>query len=208
MYCTTVTRYTIYMKTSVQTLYDQYVEVFPQEREALEVVRIQLETRVPGAPGITDRRNFQRGHVTAGAIVVSLPSKKVLLIDHAVLHMRLQPGGHVEAEDESVLAAAYRECKEEAGISEETLRYIPLTEQNEELPFAISVQDIPPNTAKDEPRHYHYDFWYLFTVPDGTPVRTEEIAVSNPQWTPFTVFAESADFSRHAEKIDKLLATS
>ena len=181
------------MKTSVQTLYDQYVEVFPQEREALEIIRTQLETITPNAREITDRRNFQQGHVTAGAIV---------------LQRRLQPGGHIEAEDESVLAAAYRECEEEAGISEETLRYIPLTEQNEELPFAISVQDIPANTAKDEPRHYHYDFWYLFTVPDGTPVRTEEIAVSNPQWTPFTVFAESADFSRHAEKINKLLATS
>lgn len=192
------------MKTSIQTLYDQYIEVFPQEKELLEPLRLQLAAQ--GEERITDRSNFDTGHVTAGSIVVSLPSKKVLLIDHAALRRQLQPGGHVELGDETVLYAAYRECEEEAGISSEALHYLPLSEQNKELPFAIGVQEIPPNSAKNEPRHLHYDFWYLFTVPDGTVVNSNDEGATNPQWTPFAIFAENTDFSRAAEKINKLLA--
>jgi 8-oxo-dGTP pyrophosphatase MutT (NUDIX family) len=195
------------MKSSIQTLYTQYVDVFPQEASWLEALRKQLESR--GENDITNRRNFDTGHVTAGSIVVSLPSKKVLLIDHAVLRKQIQPGGHIDPEDDTILSAVYRECQEEAGIPADALRYIPLSEQNPELPFGITVQDIPPNSAKDEPRHHHYDFWYLFTVPDGTKApNTADIGVSNPQWTSFTSFAENTDFSRQAEKINKLLATS
>jgi 8-oxo-dGTP pyrophosphatase MutT (NUDIX family) len=193
------------MKSSIATLYGQYIQVFPQEVEMLAPFKRQLDAR--GEEGITDRKTFDTGHITAGSIVVSLPSKKVLLIDHAVLLRQLQPGGHVEPEDETLLDAAYRECQEEAGIPRQALRYIPLSEQNPDLPFAITVEDIPANTAKDEPRHHHYDCWYLFTVPDGTEVHSDDDA-SNPQWTAFTTFAQGIDYSRHAEKIDKLLATS
>jgi ADP-ribose pyrophosphatase YjhB (NUDIX family) len=193
------------MKTSVKTLYDQYVEVFPQEKESLKALHVQLVSK--GEDGITDRKTFDTGHVTVGSIVVSQPSKKVLLIDHATLRKQLQPGGHVDPPDESILYAAYRECEEEAGISSELLHYIPLSEQNRELPFAIHVQGIASNSAKNEPYHHHYDFWYLFTVPDGTLAHSDDDAASNPQWTSFTTFAENTDFSRAAEKINKLLVT-
>ena len=194
------------MKTSIATLYNQYVQVFPQEVEMLAPLKEQLDTK--GEEGIASRKTFDTGHITAGSIVVSLPGKKVLLIDHAVLLRQLQPGGHAEPEDDTLLAAAYRECLEEAGIPEQTLRYIPLSEQNSDLPFAVTVEDIPANTAKNEPLHHHYDCWYLFTVPDGTEVHSDDDGASNPQWTAFTTFAQGIDYSRHAEKIDKLLATS
>lgn len=192
------------MNTSVQTLYDQYVEVFPQEKDSLKPLRRQLKAK--GEEGITDRKNFDAGHVTAGSIVVSLPSKRVLLIDHAVLRKQLQPGGHVEPEDDSILQAAYRQCEKEAGINPKALTYIPLSEQNKELPFAMSVWDMAPNSAKGEPRHLHYDFWYLFTVSDGTETHSDDDGASNPQWTPFVTFAENTEFSRQAEKINKLLS--
>lgn len=192
------------MNTSVQTLYDQYVEVFPQEKEALKPLRKQLKST--GEQGITDRKNFNVGHVTAGSIVVSLPSKKVLLIDHAVLRKQLQPGGHILPEDATLLEAAYRQCEKEAGISPSALTYIPLSDQSKQLPFTISVWDMPPNSAKNEPRHLHYDFWYLFTVRDGTEAQSTNDGASNPQWTPFVTFAENTEFSRQAEKINKLLS--
>jgi len=194
------------MNIPVQTLYDQYLEVFPQEIETLRPFAEQLAQK--GEQGITDRSTFDAGHVTSGAIVVSLPSKRVLLIDHAVLQMQLQPGGHVEPEDDSILAAAYRELEEETGIPEGAVTYVPLSEQNKFLPFAINVQSIPANSAKNEPNHTHYDFWYLFTAPDGTEVHSEDEGATNPQWTPFARFAESTEFSRDAQKIDKLLATN
>jgi len=195
------------MKIPVQTLYSQYIEVFPQEASWLEALQKQLAAK--GEAGIADRRNFETGHVTAGTIVVSLPSKKVLLIDHAILRKQIQPGGHIDPEDDSILAAAYRECREEAGLDSNVLHYLPLSDQNPELPFAITVQNIPPNSAKNEPRHHHYDCWYLFTVPDGTAVtENSDDGASNPHWISFVTFAENTDFSRHAEKINKLLATS
>jgi ADP-ribose pyrophosphatase YjhB (NUDIX family) len=195
------------MNTSIQAIYSQYLEVFPQETEWLQALKQQLDAK--GEQGITDRKTFDTGHITAASIVVSLPSKKVLLIDHAILRKQIQPGGHLEPTDESVLSAAYRKCQKEAGIAPEALRYLPLSEQNPELPFAITVWDIPSNSAKDEPRHDHYDFWYLFTVSDGTETHSDDDeGTSNPQWISFPLFAKNTEFSRHAEKIEKLLATS
>lgn len=194
------------MAQAISTIVQQYLEVFPQEAAALGPLTEQLHTS--GEERIADRTNFSSGHVTAGSIVISLPSKKILLIDHAALLKTLQPGGHVESEDASVLAAAYRECQEEAGLSSQILKYIPLSEQNHELPFAIRVHTIPANTARQEPAHRHYDFWYLFTVPDGTKAEASDQGVSNPQWVPFVAFAENTEFSQQAEKINKLLTTS
>jgi hypothetical protein len=71
----------------------------------------------------------------------------------------------------------------------------------------MTVWDVAPNSARRSPHHKHYDFWYLFTVADGTEAVAQKDS-SNPQWTSFAVFAENTDFSRQAEKIDKLLATS
>jgi ADP-ribose pyrophosphatase YjhB (NUDIX family) len=194
------------MTTSVQTLYDQYVDVFPQERTALQPLQAQLQLH--GEQDITNRKQFTTGHVTVGSIVVSLPSKKVLLIDHAMLRKQLQIGGHVLAQDNSIISAAYRQCQEEAGIPAEALHYIPLSDQSKELPFAITVWNIAENTVKQEPQHHHYDFWYLFTVTDGTEAHIHGVESSNPQWTDFATFAENTEFSRQAEKINKLLATT
>lgn len=192
--------------TSIRTLYKQYIEVFPQEADALRPLGNQLKR---GEADITDRKNFEQGHVTVGSIVVSLPSRRVFLIDHAVLRKQIQPGGHIKPDDATILDTAYRECKEEAGISVDHLRYIALSEQSPELPIAINLEHIAPNSAKDEPAHLHYDFWYLFTVSDGTPTQSTGYGgASNPQWTSFSAFAENAEFSRQAEKIAKLLATS
>lgn len=191
------------MAMNIRNIYEQYLEVFPQELEALSVLGNQLKSK--GEDGIKSRATFSDGHVTAGAIIVSLPSGRVLMLDHLALGKRLQPGGHVEPEDDSVLDAAYRECEEETGIRRDQLTYIPLSAQNAELPFNIWVQDIPENTKKGEPAHHHFDFWYLFTVPDGIATATEDEGVANHQWVPMSEFAEDPDFSRQAEKVEKLL---
>ena len=191
------------MAVSVQTIYEQYLEVFPQEQEALTTLRKQIEDS--GEKGIKQRSTFDKGHVTAGAIIVAIPSGRVLMLEHLALQKLLQPGGHVEKEDDSILDAAYRECEEETGIHRGLLTYVPLSEQNPELPFNISVQDIPENPAKGEPAHKHYDFWYLFTVQDGITAASTDEGVANHQWVPMAAFAESPDFSRSAEKIEKLL---
>lgn len=188
------------MDSAVQKIYQQYIEVFPQEQDALRILSRQIEQE-----GITSRSTFDKGHVTAGAIIVALPSRHVLLIDHLTLRKRLQPGGHIEPEDASILDAAYREALEETGITQEVLHYVPLSEQYPDIPFNIAVQDIPENASKGEPIHNHFDFWYLFTVPDGTEAQSEDIGVANHQWVPMKEFASDPEFTRQAEKVDKLL---
>ena len=191
------------MADSVEQLYQQYIEVFPQEQDALRTFAQQLKQQ--GTNGITSRSTFTTGHVTAGAIIVALPSRHILMIDHQVLQKRLQPGGHVEPEDVSILEAAYREALEETGLGRDVLTYVPLSEQNPDVPFNIAVQDIPENPIKGEPAHNHYDFWYLFTVPDGTEARSDDIGVANHQWVSMVEYADDPEYTRQAEKVDKLL---
>ena len=49
---------------------------------------------------------FTPGHITGSAFVVNPSRTKLLLIHHGKLRTWLQPGGHVEATDGTVLAAS------------------------------------------------------------------------------------------------------
>ncbi|WP_234008754.1 MULTISPECIES: NUDIX domain-containing protein [unclassified Streptomyces] len=57
-------------------------------------------------------------HVTAGALLVR-DGGEVLLIEHRAYGITLQPGGHLEAADTTLLGAAMRKLSEETGIDPE-----------------------------------------------------------------------------------------
>jgi 8-oxo-dGTP pyrophosphatase MutT (NUDIX family) len=101
------------------------------------------------------RNFFQPGHFTASAFILSPNRRELLLILHAKLDLWLQPGGHIEAEDLSPLAAARREAHEEVGIEELTLLREGL--------FDIDIHTIPKRLQ--EPEHKHFDLRYLFQAP-------------------------------------------
>lgn len=61
-------------------------------------------------------------HLTASALVLNPALDHVLLTLHAKAGMWLQFGGHFEPGDQSVLAAATREAREESGIASLELR--------------------------------------------------------------------------------------
>jgi len=61
-------------------------------------------------------RDQERAHFTASAFVVDERCERVCLIEHAKLGRLLQPGGHVEATDSSLEAAALREAIEETRL--------------------------------------------------------------------------------------------
>src|SRR6202008_1440543 len=63
-----------------------------------------------------DREHFAPGHVTASAFVLDPAHARLLLILHSKLGRWLQPGGHVESDDASVVSAARREVLEETGL--------------------------------------------------------------------------------------------
>jgi ADP-ribose pyrophosphatase YjhB (NUDIX family) len=98
------------------------------------------------------RSTYAPGHFTASAFVLSPEQDALLLILHAKLDLWLQPGGHVEDEDASLLAAARREVREEVGLSE--------LELLDAAPLDVDIHDIP--ARKGEPGHQHFDVRFLF----------------------------------------------
>ncbi|WP_344009822.1 NUDIX domain-containing protein [Streptomyces thermospinosisporus] len=83
------------------------------------------------------------------------------------------PGGHIEAEDTSLLAAAQRELAEETGIPASSA--VPVGH----LPVHIDAHDIPANPSKLEPDHQHFDFR---TSAEAVDLQTEEATAAT--WRP------------------------
>lgn len=113
---------------------------------------------------ITSRKEF-RGHVTSGAIVIG-KGGRLLMINHRSLERWLFPGGHLEAGDVSLRAAALREIAEETGVPAAALS-APAGEFAA-LPIQVDCHIIPANPAKAEPEHRHFDFRFAF---EGEPDR-------------------------------------
>jgi 8-oxo-dGTP pyrophosphatase MutT (NUDIX family) len=141
------------------------------------------------------QRNNHAGHLTASAWVVNTAKSHVLLTHHRKFNCWLQVGGHVDAEDESLLAAALREAREESGIQAIE-------------PLQTTIFDIghhPIQTPK-EPAHVHYDIRYLLVV------RTMEFVVSEESndlaWVPLAEVATVTGSTALHRMADKSLAAA
>lgn len=100
-------------------------------------------------------RGQQAGHLTASIFVLDHAAQSALLLHHAALDKWLQPGGHIDASDASIAAAALRELHEETGMDSHSVT----------LPVLFDV-DAHPIPARDkagvhEPAHIHYDLRFL-----------------------------------------------
>jgi 8-oxo-dGTP pyrophosphatase MutT (NUDIX family) len=123
----------------------------------LELLRLQ-------AP--FSRAHFTPGHLTASAFVISPAADELLLIFHRKLGIWVQPGGHIEAGDASLLDAARREVAEEVGLE--------LGADVTGSVFDIDIHAIP--ARKDEPAHEHFDVRYCFHAPTRDFVASDEVA--------------------------------
>ena len=65
-------------------------------------------------------------HLTASSLICQPETGFVLLTLHARIGRWLQTGGHIEATDSGLLAAALREATEESGLPELTVDPTPL----------------------------------------------------------------------------------
>ncbi|MFI1951125.1 NUDIX hydrolase [Streptomyces xinghaiensis] len=87
------------------------------------------------------------------------------------------PGGHLEADDATLLDAARRELSEETGIPAGTVAPVG------DSPLHIDVHPIGANDVKGEPDHQHLDFRFLFTTSSEVgALQTEE--VTDAVWRP------------------------
>lgn len=116
---------------------------------------------------VLSRYHFDPGHFTASGFVVTPDRARLLLVHHERLGRWLQPGGHIEAEDATLLAAARREVTEETGLS-----VLPLAVEGV---FDLDVHHIP--AARGEPGHEHHDVRFLFEG-EGPVVAGDGVAES------------------------------
>jgi 8-oxo-dGTP pyrophosphatase MutT (NUDIX family) len=124
-----------------------------EEADRVAMLRLATELEQPLS------RAQERAHFTASAFVVDADCTHVCLVTHAKLGALLQPGGHVEATDETLEAAALREATEETSLELEPHPTAP-------RPFDLEVHPIP--ALGDEAEHYHLDVRYLL-VGRGEP---------------------------------------
>lgn len=61
-------------------------------------------------------RTCAPAHITASAAILDPVARRLLLVLHRKVGRWLQPGGHCEADDDTLAAAALREATEESGI--------------------------------------------------------------------------------------------
>ncbi|MDD9380420.1 NUDIX domain-containing protein [Streptomyces sp. ZAF1911] len=149
-----------------------YLQRYPQEVGQLaEPVRLLTEGQ-----GFASRRTFPM-HVTAGALLVR-DGGEVLLIEHRAYGLTLQPGGHLEPTDTTLLGAALRELSEETGINPELV--VPLSAH----PAYVEFGQVPARPAKDEPDHYHLDIGYAFTTSAAEVGCIQESEVTGAAWYP------------------------
>jgi 8-oxo-dGTP pyrophosphatase MutT (NUDIX family) len=119
------------------------------------------------------RTEFDPGHFTASGFVVSPDGSSLLLIHHGKLDRWLQPGGHIEAEDTTVQAAARREVLEETGVGDLELLGISLVR--------IDAHEIPQRGR--EPVHVHIDLGVGFRATSLEIGPLDEVI--DARWVPF-----------------------
>lgn len=182
----------------IANIVDNYLSIYPQEQENLKLLLDQLNK----TDELISRKNFV-GHITASGLVLDKSRRKILLIKHIVLDKFLQPGGHVEPEDTSLLHAAIREVREETGLQRfSNLSIIP---NNPEIPLDINSHFIPENPKKGEPSHIHHDFRFCFILEDdNVSFEKQEGEVSECKMVDLSTLMDKVEFADVYKKITNL----
>jgi len=117
-------------------------------------------------------RDCRPDHLTASCLVLSADGERVLLTLHAKAGRWFQFGGHLEADDTSLLGAATREATEESGMTGLELLPTPIQLSEHAVPFCGPAGDV-----------HHLDVRYLAIAPDdaGHAVSEESLDVG---WWP------------------------
>jgi 8-oxo-dGTP pyrophosphatase MutT (NUDIX family) len=119
-------------------------------------------------PAPFSRDQYEPGHITCSACVLDANRAHVLLLNHARLGRWLQPGGHAEPGDETPLAGALRELREESGLVDPT----PLCGPSGSALVDVDVHEIP--ARGEEPSHLHFDLRFAFAVGGGEVLTKSE----------------------------------
>ncbi len=188
-------------RASLQKDLNIYLSMFPDEAPRLRQFARFIET-FDGSE-LYDRKNFT-GHITASGMIYNPDSGELLLLEHVQLKKWLQPGGHVEPSDASILDAALREAREETGITADRLTLCTTSEG-----FGIVDIDshyIPACEYKNEAEHYHHDIRFLFSLSGGdTAIELDLTESHSYRWMRVKDIPDNYGFSRLEAKLPLFL---
>lgn len=179
-------------KEKILTQLEEYSRRFPEEKAEAGLL-IQFVKEHDGEQ-LINRKNFS-GHLTTSAFIVDESGEALLLLKHKSLNRWLQPGGHVDSTDASLIVSAIREACEETGFD---AAHLHLVSNNI---FDIDSHVIPENITKQEPSHVHHDIRYLFRCSNSKSLAISLEESTDSFWIPFSDLAENEDFYWVNEKI-------
>jgi 8-oxo-dGTP pyrophosphatase MutT (NUDIX family) len=122
-------------------------------------------------------------HFTASALVLDAARTRACLVLHRKLGLWLQPGGHVEAHDSTLVAAALREVREETGLTGAVQGHAPIHLDVHEIP---ARQDMPP--------HLHLDVRFLVVATGAEDLILSEES-NDVRWWQLPEAADAGDES-------------
>ena len=178
----------------LNTLYD-YLLIFPKEKARQTKLLNYLQNSTDEQ--VVDWNNFN-GHIVASGFIYAKKEQKFLLLYHKDLNMYLYPGGHINNNDINVLEAAKREIFEETGL--QNIQQLKLSE-NELVPLDIDTHLISHNKRLNLPKHYHFDFRYLFIVDKITEIKIDVEEHYNHKWVDFDDLSKNKNYRNIVAKI-------
>jgi 8-oxo-dGTP pyrophosphatase MutT (NUDIX family) len=114
-------------------------------------------------------------HVTASALVVHVPTRRVLLRWHPKMRQWMQVGGHFDAGETDPWSVALREAREETGLDD----LASLTAS----PRCVQIVIVPVPIFGTELAHEHADLRYALTTDHPDSIRAETRA-AGLRWMP------------------------
>ncbi len=187
------------MKDSILTIINQYLLLFPEEKQRQAKLVNFLNNFDDNE--IIDWNNFN-GHIVASGFVYSKNDKKFLVMYHNDMKMYTYPGGHIDLCDANPLVAAIREVKEETGLMD--FEEVNIA-RNELVPVDIDTHIISYNERLNLPQHYHFDFRYLFIIDKILNVKVDGTELSNYKWINIDELSSDPNYGKIVEKLRRLL---
>ncbi len=151
---------------------NEYLKLYPGDRQQLGLLIKQVK-----AKGKMDDRNNFTGHVVSGAVIFSPDYQKILLIYHPTFKQWQQPGGHWDPGEDGPWIAAEREAIEETGVKIRQRLSFP----DVRIPMLIESHQVPTGPPKNEPLHYHHNFWYSF-VALSEKLQLDDEVIKKAKW--------------------------
>ncbi|MFC4560435.1 NUDIX domain-containing protein [Nocardiopsis mangrovi] len=126
-------------------------------------------------------RDCRPGHLTASTAIIDASGHHVVLVLHRLMGMWLQTGGHCEAGDATLAAAALREAEEESGIS--GLRLLP-------VPVSLDRHEVPCGGGDGS---LHLDVRFAAIAPEGAALVRSEAESDDLRWFSVDAVPEPTD---------------